>query len=112
MSDTDLARSEEETAAESTGSGTESSLSETPSPAKGAETAADPEEEPESPEEEKKVLFLKAAQGYGMILGFGVGYILSGILSEFGLEAGKFECVIICMLAGMAIGYLVSKRQK
>ncbi|MDO4615886.1 MAG: hypothetical protein Q4B03_00300 [Lachnospiraceae bacterium] len=60
---------------------------------------------------EKKVLFLKAAQGYGMILGFGIGYILSGILNELGIQAGKFECVIVCMLAGMAVGYLISKKR-
>ncbi len=63
------------------------------------------------PEEEKKTGFFKAAQGYGMILGFGAGYILSGILNELGIAAGKFECVIVCMMAGMAIGYLVSNRK-
>lgn len=71
------------------------------------------EEEAEEVEEtEKKVLFLKAAQGYGMILGFGAGYILSGLLTEIGIPAGKFECVILCMFAGMAIGYLISKKKE
>ncbi|MDO4489617.1 MAG: hypothetical protein Q4B85_00875 [Lachnospiraceae bacterium] len=62
-------------------------------------------------EEERKILFLKAAQGYGMIFGFGGGYILSGILSELGLQAGKFECVILCMFAGIAIGTLLSNKK-
>lgn len=69
------------------------------------------EEDTEDPEEEKKILFMKAAQGYGMIFGFGVGYILSGILSELGLQAGKFECVIVCMFAGIAIGSFLSNRK-
>lgn len=78
-------------------------------------TISDTEEIEEAEEdvtEEKKVLFLKAAQGYGMIFGFGAGYILSGLLTEIGIPAGKFECVILCMFAGMAIGYLISKKKE
>lgn len=75
-------------------------------------TAEDEDEEEEAPEEERKVLFLKAAQGYGLILGFGVGYILSGLLSELGFQAGKFECVILCMFLGALIGYLLSRKSK
>lgn len=77
------------------------------------ENAAIPEdaEEESLPEPERKILFMKAAQGYGMILGFGVGYILSGLLSEIGIPAGKFECVILCMFAGLAIGYLISNKK-
>ncbi|MCQ2510197.1 MAG: hypothetical protein MJ116_07000 [Lachnospiraceae bacterium] len=62
-------------------------------------------------ESERKILFLKAAQGYGMIFGFGAGYILSGILSELGLQAGKFECVILCMFAGIAIGSILTNKK-
>lgn len=77
------------------------------------EEVSESEEEDDMDEQEgeRKILFMKAAQGYGMILGFGVGYILSGILSELGFVAGKFECVILCMFAGIAIGYLISNKK-
>lgn len=66
----------------------------------------------DSQEPERKIGFLKAAQGYGMIFGFGVGYILSGVLSEMGFQAGKFECVILCMFAGIIIGSLAGGKNK
>lgn len=76
------------------------------------QSSSDETESASEEPEEHRILFLKAAQGYGMILGFGGGYILSGILSELGLQAGKFECVIVGMIAGMAIGYLISNKKK
>lgn len=78
-----------------------------------AETPAmDPDSTEEEEELEKKFLFLKAAQGYGMIFGFGIGYVLSGILSEMGFAAGKFECVIICMFAGILISGLIGDKKR
>lgn len=76
-----------------------------------SDTPASEGEDEDDAEPERKILFMKAAQGYGMIFGFGVGYILSGILSELGFAAGKFECVLLCMFAGMGIGYLISNKK-
>ncbi len=90
----------------------EEALMETGAAEKEPEEEAPMETESEEEEPEKRVLFQKAAQGYGMILGFGFGYILSGILTELGIPAGKFECVILGMFAGMAIGFLVSNRKE
>lgn len=72
----------------------------------------DPDSTEEDEEPEKKFLFMKATQGYGMIFGFGIGYVLSGILSEMGFAAGKFECVIICMFAGILISGLIGDKKR
>lgn len=74
-------------------------------------TSEEDEQDEDTVESGRKILFMKAAQGYGMIFGFGFGYILSGILSELGLQAGKFECVILCMFAGIAIGSILSNKK-
>ncbi len=112
MGDTKQELKKAETGAVKTGAAEESETAEAvTSEIIEEETSDTPSEEKEEPVQEKKVLFMRAAQGYGMIFGFGIGYILSGILSEMGFAAGKFECVIVCMLAGMAIGYLISNKK-
>lgn len=80
--------------------------------ADAVETSAIEEMEDETLPPVGKKSFLKAAQGYGMIFGFAGGYILSGVLSEIGFQAGKFECVILCMFAGGIIASLLSSKKE